>query len=89
MLFGRNMSRNMLICSLILLMNAIIKFQIRIAAYDSAFPDTRSMENVLVTVVRNPSAPSFEQPSYTTSITESFPPGENIFQVMASDPDGV
>ncbi len=58
-------------------------------AFDSMFPDNTAIADVTVNVVRNPSLPTFEQTRYTKSISESFPVGDIIQQVKATDADGV
>lgn len=66
-----------------------IVLQLEIAAYDSAFPNNRVMEQLSINVLRNPNAPRFDQNSYSKRISETFPVGEIILQVAATDQDSV
>ena len=45
--------------------------QLRIAAYDSAYPDHRAIGNVYITAIRNPSGPVFDQDPYRVTVTDT------------------
>jgi protocadherin Fat 4 len=64
------------------------QYTIRVVAFDSEFPDNLVTSDVTIDVTRNPNAPRFENNRYTSSISESFPVGDIILQVKATDDDG-
>lgn len=45
--------------------------QLRIAAYDSAYPDHRAVADVYITAIRNPSGPIFEENPYRVTVTDT------------------
>ena len=61
--------------------------QLLIAVYDNLRPLTRTTSTVVITVNRNPSAPTVQDAFVT--IEELIPVFTNIVNVTASDPDGV
>ena len=58
-------------------------------AFEVLRPDVRVEENVLIDVIRNPSAPIFSSNFYTTAIPESVAQGTSVLGITASDADGV
>ena len=64
-------------------------FQLRVEAYEVLRPDVRVQENVLIDVIRNPSAPIFGSNFYTSTIPESLAQGLSVLKVSATDSDGV
>ncbi|XP_041364043.1 protocadherin Fat 4-like [Gigantopelta aegis] len=62
-------------------------YVVRIIAFDSVRPDIRTTATVGVTVLRNPSAPSFLQTDYATSISETVFVGSPVLNVTAVDRD--
>lgn len=67
----------------------IIILQIQILAYDTAYPNNRASVQVIITVIRNANAPEFSKVRYSQKITETFPIGDDILTVSATDKDGV
>ena len=66
------------------------KPQVRVAAYDTVHPNSKSYDDLTVQVQRNPNRPTFNRNSYSTRITESFPAGEEIpLDIEATDDDNV
>ena len=66
------------------------KPQVRVAAYDTVHPNSKSYDDLTVQVQRNPNRPTFNRNSYSTRITESFPAGEEIpLDIKATDDDNV
>ncbi|WAQ95445.1 FAT4-like protein [Mya arenaria] len=63
-------------------------FQFVVTAYDSLSPRLVATATVTITVSRNPSTPIFALPSYTESINEYYPIGNQLFNITATDPDG-
>lgn len=63
-------------------------FQLQIYAYDSVFPDQRATSTVTISIVHNPSTPVI-QGSYQTTVPETWGFGDPIFNISASDDDGV
>ena len=74
--------------SLIYNLNAILYLQLRLIAYDSAYPTNRATADVFISVTRDEFGPVF-QPSATYQITipESTAIGNNIITVLAVDQD--
>ena len=68
---------------------AFLRCQLRVAAFDSAFPQMKALEDVLISVTRNPNSPRFGRNTYSTRITENFPVGDQVLQLTATDKDGV
>ena len=64
-------------------------YQVRVAAFDSAYPENRVFTNVGFTVTRNPNAPIFTSTEYPKDIDEKFPIGDIVVQVRATDLDRV
>lgn len=58
-------------------------------AYDTGAPSQIAYENVTIVVNRNPNAPFFSPSSYSRVVGEDFAPGSSLFQLTASDNDGV
>ena len=52
-------------------------------------PDIKVEENVLIDVIRNPSAPIFGTDFYTRTVAESVAQGSSVLAVTATDSDGV
>lgn len=71
-------------------MNLFI-LQLQVKAYHTLFPEAAGTATVLITVVRNPSEPRFENnvQVYERTIDDTYPPGNVVVPVRASDPDGV
>ena len=63
--------------------------QLRVEAYEVLRPDVRVQEDVLIDVIRNPSAPIFGSNFYTSTIPESLAQGFSVLRVSATDSDGV
>ena len=63
-------------------------FQLSIECYDSAYPLTKDVSTVTITVRRNISPPIFTLPAYTATIPETYGLGIEILQVTATDSDG-
>ena len=63
--------------------------QLRVAAYDTAYPSHTTTSDIVIKVIRNANAPRFLKENYIETITEKFPIGDNILQVAAKDEDGV
>ena len=62
--------------------------------YDSLYENDKATATVTVQVTRNPSTPRFTDNlptpfTYTRLITESFPVGDVVIDVNATDDDGV
>ena len=69
---------------------SISKPQVRVAAYDTVHPNSKSYDDLTVQVQRNPNRPTFNRNSYSTRITDSFPAGEEIpLDIEATDDDNV
>lgn len=66
-----------------------VLFQLRLLAYDTAYPSQIAYTNITINVNRNPNAPRFNPQSYERTITEDFTLGRSLVQIEASDPDGV
>ena len=64
-------------------------FQVRVIAYDTKYPDNSVMTDVTVVVTRNANAPKFSRLRYSQRISETFPIGNDILTVEATDQDGV
>ena len=64
-------------------------FQLRVQAYDSAFPTQVAETDVTIFVVRNDNPPIFQNEPYTAVLDEDFPIGQNMENVLATDADGV
>jgi hypothetical protein len=60
----------------------------RVAAYDTLDPTRRAEANVLINIIRNPSAPIFREQSYFITVQESVALGTNIRTITATDADG-
>ena len=60
-----------------------------LTAYDSFYPNNIGTAQVQINVVRNPSPPVFNLPSYQVTINENFPLGDVVVDVQAADNDGV
>ncbi len=69
--------------------NVILVFpiQLRIDAFDSSLPDIRSQTVLYVTVRRNENKPSFESTYTTVEINATWPQGQEIIVVTATDAD--
>ena len=63
--------------------------QLRVIAYDDAYPNARATATVPIVVTRNPSAPTFQNDPYVVTIPETFSLGANVTRVLATDADGV
>ena len=63
--------------------------QLRVAAYDTAYPSHMTTSDIVIKVIRNANPPVFRKENYIETITEKFPIGDNILQVAATDKDGV
>lgn len=70
------------------LKNSVI-FQLRVQAYDTAFPNMRASEDVVIFVNLNPSTPVFAEGEYRITIPETYPINSMLLTVNASDADGV
>ncbi|XP_060080745.1 protocadherin Fat 4-like, partial [Ylistrum balloti] len=62
-------------------------YELRIAAYDTFYPDNRVYTIVTIPVNRNPAAPNFSQEFYRKTIAETFPLGTSVVQLNATDAD--
>ena len=58
-----------------------------VEAYDTAFPDQRAREDVLINVIRNPNTPVFQNQLYTEVISETQPLGTLVLCLTATDAD--
>lgn len=58
-------------------------------AYDSNVPDNRATIQVVINVLRNPGAPSFDQPSYFRLVDELHALAVPVLNITASDPENV
>ena len=67
----------------------LLFFQLRVSAYDTAYPSAVTFIDIPVSVHRNPSAPQFSLPSYKEIISEDTPAGNVVVQIEATDADGV
>lgn len=56
-------------------------------AYDTFYPNDKATATVTVSVNRNPGAPVFDPAIYTRTIPETFPLGNLVVDVNATDPD--
>lgn len=65
-----------------------LEYQLRIAAYDSADPETKAYTTVLITVTRNANPPRFNPFTYSAHVIEEFPLGGKIKTLKATDSDG-
>lgn len=63
-------------------------FQVTVEAYDTAFPDQRAREDVLIFVERNPNAPIFENNFIRETVSEYASLGSLVVCVTANDADG-
>ena len=63
--------------------------QLRVAVYDSAKPDKRTITTVTIPVLRNVNTPKFQQENYEETINENAPVGRSILTVRAVDEDNV
>ena len=63
--------------------------QIRIIAYDSAYPDQVTTATIPIEVTRNQYAPIFSRAEYEKSITENHQLGSSVVQLTATDKDKV
>lgn len=61
--------------------------QARIIAFDTARPSASAVATVNIFVIRNPNAPQFRLPSYSTTINENQAIGQFIINVTATDAD--
>lgn len=59
----------------------------RIIAFDTARPSASAVATVNIFVIRNPNAPQFRLPSYSTTINENQAIGQFIINVTATDAD--
>ena len=57
--------------------------------YDDANPRQKAQTEFMIPVKRNEFAPVFSETIYTKSISEGYPLGTKIIQVIASDQDEV
>lgn len=64
-------------------------FQLGLAAFDSDYPNDKAYANVTLTVIRNPNAPEFTNPSYSITVNESYPLAVSLLQVSGQDADQV
>ncbi|KAL5018741.1 hypothetical protein ScPMuIL_004463 [Solemya velum] len=62
-------------------------YYIVLNAYDTVYPDDRATATVTVSVNRNPGSPVFDPAFYAKIIPESFPLGNSVVDVNATDPD--
>ncbi|XP_070182145.1 protocadherin Fat 1-like [Littorina saxatilis] len=62
-------------------------YELRVIAYDSAFPDQRATSTVTIGVTHNPNAPRFSD-TYRRIIPETWAFNESIFNISANDGDG-
>ncbi|KAK3089813.1 hypothetical protein FSP39_006721 [Pinctada imbricata] len=63
-------------------------YVMRVTAYDSLSPSKVATATVNIGVIRNPSAPVFQAPSYEVTIPETYSLGVTVVNVTAIDPDG-
>lgn len=63
--------------------------QVRVSAYDSAYPDQQSNATLPVTVLRSIHAPVFDTSQYQLTVAENTPLGTSIIQLTATDSDNV
>ncbi|XP_055954929.1 protocadherin Fat 4 [Patella vulgata] len=71
-----------------LLDTTVERFDLRIAAYDTEFPNNYGYINVTIVVTRNQGVPVFDRPSYSASVYEYRPVGNQVLTVVATDSDG-
>ncbi|XP_052689553.1 protocadherin Fat 4-like [Crassostrea angulata] len=64
-----------------------LSYTLGLAAYDSDYPNDKAYANVTLTVNRNPNAPDFTNPSYSITVTESYPLAVSLLQVSGQDAD--
>ena len=64
------------------------QYVFRVQCYDSAYPNIRDTSDVVITVSRNLNAPIFEFPRYTQTVPDTYPLGQEVLRVSATDSDG-
>jgi hypothetical protein len=67
----------------------VIILQLDVEAYDSAYPENKATQRLIVSVIVNPGAPVFQQSNYRFPVNESQNPGFLVGTVLATDTDGV
>ena len=65
-----------------------LSYTLRIQAYDTVYPGNRAQEDLTVRVVRNRNGPVFTSGRYDFTVAETFPLGDIIGTVAATDGDG-
>ncbi|XP_071105610.1 protocadherin Fat 4-like isoform X2 [Haliotis cracherodii] len=63
------------------------RYTLRVQAYDTAFPNMRASEDVVIFVNLNPSTPVFAEGEYRITIPETYPINSMLLTVNASDAD--
>ena len=66
-----------------------LTFQITVRAVDSVYPNNPGSCTLSVPVNRNPAAPVFQPSNAVFTIPDTTPIGEEIYDVNATDADGV
>ena len=61
--------------------------QLNVVAYDTRIPSVRKTVAVVINVRRNVNKPVFKPSSYSAEINETFPIGQEIVKVNATDKD--
>lgn len=67
--------------------SAVPVYNVRVQAYDSAYPNNRATAVLSVSALRNPSTPAFSSSTYEKTIPDTFTPGTTAVQLTASDAD--
>jgi len=60
-----------------------------VICFDTNYPKDVALENVTITVNRNPNPPRFANATYSATISDTFPLVTEVLKVSATDPDGV
>ncbi|XP_076458561.1 protocadherin Fat 4-like [Babylonia areolata] len=63
-------------------------YLLRVRAFDSAFPTQVAETDVSIFVLRNDNPPIFQNEPYSVFLDESFPIGQSVENVLATDADG-
>ncbi|XP_062611587.1 cadherin EGF LAG seven-pass G-type receptor 2-like, partial [Saccostrea cucullata] len=63
------------------------KYTLRLTAHDKRYPNNKVNETVTITVKRNLNAPVFSLPSYSRTVLDTIPIGDQVVQVNATDAD--
>ncbi|XP_062579030.1 protocadherin Fat 3-like [Saccostrea cucullata] len=63
-------------------------YTLRLTAHDTRYPNNKANATVTITVRRNLNAPVFSLPSYSRTVLDTIPLGDQVVQVNATDADG-